>query len=137
MMDKKLNKNGNKRGMSPNSQKNLGKGRLGNNHANKDYSITRIIKEMLDLPADAVLPGANGVKTWRQLIARAILYSAVKGEVAMIKELLDRLEGKVTQPIGGEGGGPIKTEIIVSSDATKKLLGEIVKGTAPHAPHND
>jgi hypothetical protein len=34
---------GNERGI-PNSRKNLGKGRLGNNHAKTDYSITSLLK---------------------------------------------------------------------------------------------
>ena len=51
-----------------------------------------------------------------------------KGYAKLTGELLDRLDGKVTQPIGGEDGGPIKTEIIVSSDTAKKLTKSILNG---------
>ncbi len=48
----------------------------------------------------------------------------------LFKELLDRLEGKVVQPIGGENGQPIKAEvnITVSSENSKTLTQEILKG---------
>ena len=97
-----LNRNGNKRGMSPNSRKNLEKGREGNNHANKDYSITRIVKEWIDEPAEErFLETYDKGKelTWRQAIALRMLRDGVTGKY---NELLDRVEGKVTQPIGGD-----------------------------------
>lgn len=132
---KSLIKQGTKRKMHPNSLANLEKGKFQkgqvanpNGRPPKDYSITSIIKSMLDLPVDAALPGADG-KTWRQLIARAILYGSAKGNPTMIKELLDRLEGKVTQPIGGDTDSPpIKTEIIVVNDNAKRLTEEIING---------
>lgn len=104
--DKQLNKNGDRRGMSPNSQKNLGKGREGNNHAKKDYSITRIIKEMLDEPAGErwlEVEDKGNEFTWRQAIAKRILIEAVRGNARVTSELLDRIEGKVTQPIETSG----------------------------------
>ena len=105
--NEQLNRNGNKRGMSPNSRKNLENGRKGNNHANKDYSITRIVKEMIDEPAEERFLDVHDKDkklTWRQAIALRILRDGVTGKY---NELLDRLEGKVLQPIGGEGGGPV------------------------------
>jgi hypothetical protein len=110
-----LNKNGNKRGMSPNSRKNLDNGRKGNNHAKKDFSITRVVKEMLDDAAEEqwleVGDKHKGV-TWRQAVAKRILVEAVRGNTRAISDLLDRLEGKVTQPIGGEGGGPVILKVV-------------------------
>ena len=44
---------------------------------------------------------------------------------------------KEAHEITGAGGESIKTEIIVSSDAAKKLLMEITKGIPPHALHHD
>ena len=98
---KQLNRNGNKRGMSPNSRKNLDEGRKGNNHAKKDYSVIRIVKEMLDQPAEErwleVEDKGKGT-SWRQAIAKRILIEATRGNAKVTSELLDRLEGKVTQP---------------------------------------
>ena len=95
MSEKEFNRVGSRRGMSPNSQKNLGKGRLGNNHAVKAMSITRIQRGMLPLPC----PYAFG-KTWGEWLAERGL--SLAGEsAAYYRETLDRLEGKVTQPVEG------------------------------------
>jgi hypothetical protein len=42
-------------------------------------------------------------------IARQLLQNASEGKVDAIKEVADRMDGKVTQPIAGdEDGGPIQ-----------------------------
>ena len=110
-----LNSNGNKRGMNPNSRKNLDSGRKGNNHAKKDYSITRIIRDMLDQPAEERWLETEDKRkrfTWRQAIAKRILIESAKGNARVTSELLDRLEGKVTQPIGGDEENPIVLQLL-------------------------
>lgn len=115
----KLNRNGNRRGMHPNSQNNIKNNKNHPGRPKKEHSITNLIREMLDQEAQYIAPGALPTdKTWRQLIARAILRKASDGDVSMIRELLDRLEGKVVQPVGGENGEPIKVE----HDIKGKLL---------------
>lgn len=99
-----LNRNGNKRGMHghPNSRKNLELGRKPNHRTAKDYSITRIVKEMLDEPAVErwlEVEDKNKGLTWRQAIAKRLLIESVRGNAKVTGELLDRLEGKVTQPV--------------------------------------
>ena len=113
------NNKGNKRGLHPNSLKNLEKGRQwrkeqsGNPKGRPPLAITSLIREMLDEQADYIAPGAApSDKTWRQLIAKAILYHAAKGNPVMIRELLERLEGKITQPVVGEGGGPVVIKVV-------------------------
>lgn len=104
--DKKLNKAGDKRGLSPSSRDNLLLGRKTNHRTKKDYSITRIVKSMLDEQAVErwlEVEDKNKQLTWRQAIAKRVLIEAVKGNAKVTSELLDRLEGKVTQPIAGEG----------------------------------
>jgi len=132
--ESKLNKNGNRRGMHrhPNSLKNLEKrNNKGNSHAKKDCSITRILKDMANDPAPErwleVEDKGKGL-TYRQAAARRIWLDAIRGNAKITSELLDRVDGKVTQPIGGEGGEPIKTEIIVSSDTAKNLTKAILNG---------
>jgi len=129
----KLNRSGNKRGLNPNSVKNLHSGRKGNNYSAKDYSITRIIKGMLDDPVPErwleTEDKANGM-TWRQAIAKRILIDAVRGNTRATCELLDRLEGKVTQPISGEGGGPVRYEISVKDAETRELTNRLINGGA-------
>ena len=114
-MEKKLNSNGNRRGMNQNSLRNLHPRLKGNNHANKDYSITRIIKDMLDNPAEErfldVQDKGKSI-TWRQAIAKRILIEAVRGNAKVTGELLDRLEGKVSQPVEGEGKVEVTYKVV-------------------------
>ena len=99
------------KGESGNPKGNWVKGQSGNpkGRPRKDYSITSLAKELLDQPADErFLSPSDYGKTWRQAIAKALLVGALKLNPGIMKELLDRLEGKPTQPIGGgEEGLPI------------------------------
>ena len=82
MSEKEFNKAGNRRGMSHNSLNNLHPRLKGNNNASKDYSITRILKEMADDPAPErwleVEDKGKGL-TYRQAAARRIWIEVVRG----------------------------------------------------------
>jgi len=113
----KLNRNGNRRGMSPESQKNLANGSKAAAKAQKvkDYSITRMIKEMLDDPVpERWLEVEDKEKgfTFRQAIAKRILIESARGNAKVTSELLDRLEGKVIQPIGGDKENPVFLSVL-------------------------
>jgi len=110
---KEVNRNGNYRGMSPNSQKNLGKGRLGNNHAKKEASVTRIEREMMG----ELCPYAkNPTWTWAYAIAEAEMRDAL-GQQKARDSIKDRLEGKVPTPIAvtGHEGKEIVFKVIRGS----------------------
>lgn len=103
-----LNSNGNRRGMSPNSRKNLDRGRKGNNHADKGVSITRIQRGMLG----QICPYAKDPTwTWAYTIAEAEMRDAIINQKAR-DSIKDRMEGKVIQPIGGGDGGPVVIRVI-------------------------
>jgi len=118
-----------KREMNPNSLANLEKGKFKkgqvtnpNGRPRNELSITAKQREMLALPC----PYAPG-KTWLEWLADRGM--ALAGENASYyKELMDRLEGKVLQPVGGEDGGPIKYDIRVTDTETKQLTDRIIKG---------
>jgi len=92
--------------MSHNSLKNLHPRLKGNKNAQKDYSITRILKEMANDPAPErwleVEDKGKGL-TYRQAAARRIWLDVIRGNAKITSELLDRLEGKVIQPETHEG----------------------------------
>lgn len=47
-----------------------------------------------------------------RLVARALVEAAIKGDVPAIKEINDRMDGKVVQKIAGEGpGGAIPIDV--------------------------
>jgi hypothetical protein len=58
-------------------------------------------------PEDAVVKG----KTKLDKIASQLVEVAIGGDVPAIKEIGDRLDGKVPQAVTGEGGGPIAMAI--------------------------
>lgn len=61
----------------------------------------------------------------------------IKGEVAAIREIADRLDGKVTQGISGPNGGPIQTVDLtnVSADDLDRL--EALFGPLAGGPGDD
>jgi len=107
------------KGESGNPKGNWVKGQSGNpkGRPRKDYSITSLAKELLDQPADErFLSPSDYGKTWRQAIAKALLVGALKLNSGIMKELLDRLEGKPVQLIGGETGGAITLRVVYDDD---------------------
>ena len=103
------------KGESGNPKGSWVKGQSGNpkGRPRKDYSITSLAKEMLDQPADErFLSPSDYGKTWRQAIAKALLVGALNLNPGIMKELLDRLEGKPVQLIGGETGGAITLRVV-------------------------
>jgi len=100
------------------------KGQSGNpkGRPRKDYSITSLAKEMLDQPADErFLSPSDYGKTWRQAIAKALLVGALRLNPGIMKELLDRLEGKPAQPIVGGDGKPIILKVVYDGSNTDRI----------------
>jgi Family of unknown function (DUF5681) len=48
--------------------------------------------------------------TWADAMALGQLRSAVRGNTVAAKEIADRIEGRVTQPISGENGEPVEVK---------------------------
>lgn len=92
------------------------KGQSGNlkGRPKKDVSITSITKEMLDKPAQLGPNPPDFMKgfTWAQLIAYKMLSASAKPNPAVLKELLDRIEGRTPQPIVGGDGGPVEIQVV-------------------------
>ena len=82
-----------------------------NGRPRKDCSITSAVKAELD-SVPPVFEGKKNKLTWRQLIRDSWLQRAAKGDQGALFTLLERIEGKVTQPIAGEGGKPILIKVV-------------------------
>jgi len=124
---KQLNHNGNKRGMHPNSQKNLTKrdswkpGESGNF---KGQSITARQEQMM---SDVCSFDAKG-RTWRDSLAEGGMRMALTTPVAL-NNLQDRHEGKVTQPIGGDTEHPLEVKAsfrFIMPDGSEKTARELL-----------
>jgi hypothetical protein len=73
--------------------------------------------------------GKANDKTWAQLLAEALPAAAykalLKGDIKPYALILERVEGKVAQPIAGANGEPIALNIVVNSQAAKGTLDSI------------
>jgi len=128
---------GSKVGRHPNSLANLEKGRIRrgevrnpNGRPRKDVSLTSLLKiEIEKIPEVIDKNGKQNTRSWRELLVEAWLRGALKNPI-LLRELLDRLEGKVSQPVTGEGGGPIKSEVTinVNSEKAKTLTEQVLAG---------
>ena len=105
--EKQLNKNGDKRGMSPNSRKNLENGRNKNGRPLDMDAVSRILRELgTSLPDYPKKNGEMETRSRRQIACERLWDIACYGEpnhvVSAMSFIAERTEGKVTQPIAGE-----------------------------------
>lgn len=103
------------RGSNPNSRKNLKNfkpGESGNpkGHVPREFTITHWARQKLAEPHPS-----DPSKTWAQVIAAKWVERSLDSP-HYLEELLARMEGKVTQPIGGAGGGPVIIKVIYDDD---------------------
>ena len=103
-----LNSNGDRRGMSPNSRKNLENGRNQKGRPKDEDAISRILRDLGSYIPD--YPRKNGepeTRSRRQIACEKLWDIADYGEpnhaIAAMNFITERTEGKVTLPIGGEG----------------------------------
>ncbi len=114
-----LNNKGDRRGVHPNSLKNLelarkkGKGwQRGKSGNPNGYSLTGLVRDSLDKVPTVKIDGKANTKTWMELIVQAWLVGAYKGNATYFKELMERVEGKVAQPLTGAEGEPLIPPIV-------------------------
>lgn len=94
----------------------------------KGQRISELAQHLLDTPC----PRRRGM-TYREAIARAMLDLAVEGDVPIIRELLDRTEGRVVQQVVSQTDVTIQYKATDLSD--DELAAVIARGgngvTAP------
>jgi hypothetical protein len=133
-MEEKKNKY--PRGKHPNSLKNLRpfkKGEHGNPHGRpkKEQSITEAVRELL---REGILGDLDIKHSKYDPIVHALARRWLKRALNRYPDLsmlLDRLEGKVTQPIGGDPGKPIAWNIKVENpDIKEEIMKYLNQGDA-------
>lgn len=114
-VEKQLNSKGNRRGLHPNSLKNLKhekgwkKGQSGNpgGRPPNDLCITSRQKAMLS----EICPFDAQHRTWLDALAEAGMRLALVKPEAM-RDFMDRHWGKITQPIGGGEENPLYVQLL-------------------------
>jgi hypothetical protein len=72
--------------------------------------------------ASALKPLGFRGKTWADAVSFGQHAAAVKGETPAAKEIADRVEGKVAQPITGADGAPLIPERASLAEEAARLL---------------
>jgi len=86
----------------------------------KEHTLTSCVQALLDNEPDKVAKGwSKKGMTGAQMAAAAIVKKLTKGDGALLKEVWDRTEGKVSQPITGAEGKPLSLTIEVVSEKAK------------------
>ena len=84
----------------------------------------KLIRDALMIALKREAEGADGQKTRKlQLIAEKLVDKACEGDIAAIKEVADRVDGKSVQPIGGDSDDPVKL-VVEILDATKRAVDQ-------------
>ena len=112
-----LNNKGNRRGMSPNSRKNLEIGRNKSGRPKDEDAISTILRELgSNIPSYPKGDGKEETRTRREIGCERLWDIAAYGDpshvISAMSFIAERTEGKVTQPIGGEDGQAIDIRVI-------------------------
>ena len=78
----------------------------------KEDSLTSLLKEEIA----KICPADREKRTWKKLIVRATLQLAMKGNATALKEVWERLDGKILQTeklqLGGTEGKPVQIRVM-------------------------
>jgi len=92
----------------------------------KASCVTSVAKELLDKPADLPPDAPDFMEgwSWAKLIAYNFIVKTAKIDAPILKEFLDRTEGKVVQPVeaSGKGGAPL-FDMSVLVEKLKQMAG--------------
>jgi hypothetical protein len=112
-MDKPLKSS--KRPLPP-VEKQWKKGVSGNprGRPRKQDSLTTLLKDEVEKSC----PADKEHRTWGELIVRATLQQAMKGNPAALREVWDRLEGKLKQSLehSGTDDGPVVLQVVYKEE---------------------
>ena len=75
--------------------------------------ITDVLRKLVD-----TAPEVRRVpKTYKDVICYALIDKATSGDTAAIREMFERLDGKVPQAVTGGDGGPVVIRIVEDGNA--------------------
>lgn len=87
----------------------------------KQDCLTTLLQEEIQ----KICPADRENRTWKHLIVRATLQLAMKGNATALKEVWDRLDGKVLQTerllLEGELGKQVTIQVVYAENDTKDV----------------
>ena len=92
------------------------------------HCLSDAIYELLSNdPEEVIAKWKKGKMTGARYAAVAWYKKVHAGDLTALNIGLERTEGKVAQPVTGEGGGPLTFNLVVQSDKDKAALEEAKK----------
>ena len=83
----------------------------------KGDSLTSLLKEEIA----KICPADREKRTWKELVVRATLQLAMKGNATALKEIWERLDGKIVQPekvqLTGPEGHEVKISVVYENES--------------------
>jgi len=130
MVSDDASKNGSKKANSTSFKK--GEVHNPNGRPKKTACLTSLLVDELKKKPDLKdKSGKANDKTWAQLLAEALPKAAyqalLKGDIKPYALILERVEGKVAQPLSGANGEPLALNIIVKTKEDKDALEQASK----------
>lgn len=108
-------------------------GQSGNpNGAPPGRRLATLLKKILDgeIEIDDLETGLKRKVTKAEVVALSLFKQAVKGNVKAIKEVFDQVDGKLPQPLIGDGGMPLFPPTIIMTPYTEEVKKR-VEGEKP------
>lgn len=98
---KQARRGGFKKGESGNRSTQFKKGQSGNPNGRKpnEHCLTALLRKEIE----TICPADKEGRTWAQLLVLATMRLAMAGNSTALKEVWERMEGKVTTPLEIEG----------------------------------
>ena len=85
----------------------------------KKDSLTQLLRDEIK----KICPADREKRTWKELIVFATLQLAMKGNATALKEIWERIDGKVLQTdklqLGGVAGKPATIEVVYSNQPSE------------------
>jgi Family of unknown function (DUF5681) len=110
----------------PPVEKRWKKGTSGNprGRPKKQDCLTNLLRDEIQ----KICPADREKRTWKQLIVRATLQLAMKGNATALKEVWERLDGKVLQTekvqLGGADGKQVTIEVVYSDQPSESSTNQ-------------
>ena len=103
-------KQGRKRGLGRPFQK----GQSGNPNGRppNDTCLTALLRKEIE---KICLSDKQG-RTWKELIVMATMKLAMEGNSAALREVWERSDGKIQQPVTGVAGGPVEIRVVYADE---------------------
>ena len=90
------------------------KGQSGNpkGRPRSETCLTSLLRKEIE----KLCPSDKQGRTWKELIVLATMKLAMEGNAAALREVWERNDGKIHQPVTSAAGGPVEIRVVYDDD---------------------